>query len=94
MMMKKVVSLLLVLTLVLGLTVPTMAAGQTFDDVPESYWGYKDIEAVSEAGYMNGIGGGQFAPEMKVSVAQFLTLLGRLEFPEIEVKEGETSPPK
>ncbi|MCI9263296.1 MAG: S-layer homology domain-containing protein [Oscillospiraceae bacterium] len=90
MMMKKVVSLLLVLTLVLGLTVPTMAAGQTFDDVPESYWGYKDIEAVSEAGYMNGIGGGQFAPEMKVSVAQFLTLLGRLVFPEIEVKEGET----
>lgn len=89
-MMKKTVSLLLVLTLALGLTVPSFAAGQTYDDVPESYWGYKDIEAVAEAGYMNGIGERQFAPEMKVSVAQFLTLLGRLVFPEIEVKEGET----
>lgn len=89
-MMKKVVSLLLVLTLALGLTVPTMAAGQTFDDVPESYWGYKDIEAVAEAGYMNGIGGGQFAPEMKVSVAQFLTLLGRLVFPEVKVGENDS----
>lgn len=89
-MMKKTVSLLLVLTLALGLTVPSFAAGQTYDDVPESYWGYKDIEAVSEAGYMNGIGGGQFAPEMKVSVAQFLTLLGRLVFPEVKVGENDS----
>lgn len=89
-MMKKTVSLLLVLTLALGLTVPTMAAGQTFDDVPESYWGYKDIEAVAEAGYMNGIGERQFAPEMKVSVAQFLTLLGRLVFPEVKIGENDT----
>lgn len=88
--MKKTVSLLLVLTLALGLTVPSFAAGQTYDDVPESYWGYKDIEAVSEAGYMNGIGGGQFAPEMKVSVAQFLTLLGRLVFPEVKIGDGDT----
>lgn len=88
--MKKTVSLLLVLTLALGLTVPSVAAGQTYTDVPESYWGYKDIEAAAEAGYMNGIGGGQFAPEMKVSVAQFLTLLGRLVFPEVKIGENDT----
>ena len=87
---KRTISLLLILGLTLGLAVPTMAAGQTYDDVPESYWGYKDIEAVSEAGYMNGIGGGQFAPEMKVSVAQFLTLLGRLVFPEVKVGENDS----
>lgn len=87
---KRTISLLLILGLTLGLAVPTMAAGQTYDDVPASYWGYKDIEAVSEAGYMNGIGGGQFAPEMKVSVAQFLTLLGRLVFPEVKVGENDS----
>lgn len=58
-------------------------AGQTFTDVPSSYWGYADIEAVAEAGLMNGTGGGAFSPEMKVSVAQFLTLLGRLVFPDV-----------
>ena len=89
-MKRKPVLLLLVFALTLGLAVPTVAAGQTFDDVHESYWGYKDIEAVSEAGYMNGIGGGQFAPEMKVSVAQFLTLLGRLVFPEVKVGENDS----
>ncbi len=89
-MKRKPVLLLLVFALTLGLAVPTVAAGQTFDDVPESYWGYKDIEAVSEAGYMNGIGGGEFAPEMKVSVAQFLTLLGRLVFPEVKVGENDS----
>ena len=48
-MMKKTVSLLLVLTLALGLTVPSVAAGQTYTDVPESYWGYKDIEAADSS---------------------------------------------
>lgn len=89
-MMKKTVSLLLAFVLVLGLTVPSFAAGPSYDDVPESYWGYKDIEAVAEAGYMNGIGERQFAPEMKVSVAQFLTLLGRLVFPEVKVGENDS----
>lgn len=89
-MRKRTLSLLLVLTLAVGLTVPSVAAGQTYTDVPESYWGYKDIEAAAEAGYMNGIGGGQFAPEMKVSVAQFLTLLGRLVFPEVKIGENDT----
>lgn len=88
--MKKTVSMVLALTLALGLTVPSFAVGPSYDDVPESYWGYKDIEAVSEAGYMNGIGERQFAPEMKVSVAQFLTLLGRLVFPEVKIGDGDT----
>lgn len=89
-MMKKTVSLLLVLTLALGLTMPAVAVGPSYDDVPESYWGYKDIEAAAEAGYMTGVGERQFAPEMKVSVAQFLTLLGRLVFPEVKVGESDT----
>ncbi len=64
-------------------------AGQTFTDVPSSYWGYADIEAVAEAGLMNGTGGGAFSPEMKVSVAQFLTLLGRLVFPDVKTEGSD-----
>ena len=83
-MKKRMLSLTLAAIMVLGLTVPALAAGQTFTDVPSSYWGYADIEAVAEAGLMNGTGGGAFSPEMKVSVAQFLTLLGRLVFPNVK----------
>lgn len=89
-MKKKAVSLLLALALALGITVPAVATGSTtFSDVPESYWGYADIEAVAEAGLMNGTGGGAFSPEMKVSVAQFLTLLGRLVFPEVKIEGSD-----
>ncbi len=86
---KKIVSLALALALALGLAVPSLAAGQTFSDVPESYWGYADIEAVAQAGYMNGTGNGAFSPEMKVSVAQFLTLLGRLVFPDVKTEGSD-----
>lgn len=89
-MMKKTVSLLLALVLALGLAVPALAVGPTFNDVPSTYWGYADIEAVAEAGLMNGTGNGAFSPEMKVSAAQFLTLLGRLVFPETTVGANDT----
>lgn len=88
-MKKRTLSLLLAFVLTLGLAVPTSAAGQTFSDVPSSYWGYADIEAVAEAGLMNGTGGGAFSPEMKVSVAQFLTLLGRLVFPDVKAEGSD-----
>lgn len=88
-MKRKILSLMLAAALTLGLAVPTSAAGQTFTDVPSSYWGYADIEAVAEAGLMNGTGGGAFSPEMKVSVAQFLTLLGRLVFPNVKAEGAD-----
>lgn len=88
-MKRKILSLMLAAALVLGLAVPAMAARQTFTDVPSSYWGYADIEAVAEAGLMNGTGGGAFSPEMKVSVAQFLTLLGRLVFPDVKAEGAD-----
>lgn len=88
-MKRKLISLALAAVLTLGLAVPAMAAGQTFSDVPSSYWGYADIEAVAEAGLMNGTGGGAFSPEMKVSVAQFLTLLGRLVFPDVKAEGAD-----
>lgn len=88
-MKKRLLAFALTLAMVLSLTVPAMAAGQTFSDVPESYWGYADIEAVSKAGYMKGVGGGRFSPENKVTVAQFLTLLGRLVFPDVKTEGND-----
>lgn len=88
-MKKRLLSLALAAIMALGLAVPSLAAGQTFNDVPPEYWGYADIEAAAQAGYMNGTGGGAFSPEMKVSVAQFLTLLGRLVFPDVKAEGSD-----
>lgn len=88
-MKRRVVSMALTAVLFLGLGVPALAVGPTFNDVPSTYWGYADIEAVAEAGLMNGTGNGAFSPEMKVSVAQFLTLLGRLVFPDVKTEGAD-----
>lgn len=90
-MKKRFLSLALAVAMAMafGLGVPALATGPSFTDVPESYWGYADIEAVAAAGYMNGTGGGAFSPEMKVSVAQFLTLLGRLVFPDVKTEGSD-----
>lgn len=88
-MKKRILSLALSVALVLGLAAPALAVGPTFNDVPESYWGYADIEAVAEAGLMNGTGNGAFSPEMKVSVAQFLTLVGRVAFPNVKAEGAD-----
>lgn len=88
-MKKRLLSLALALVLGLGLVVPTFAAESTFVDVPENYWGYTDIKAAAEKGYMVGVSSTHFDPEGTVNVAQFLTLLGRMVFPEVTT-EGST----
>ena len=84
---KRLVCAALALVLILGLTTPALAAA-TFADVPETHWAYTDVEAAATAGVMNGTGGGLFSPDMKVSVAQFLTLVGRVVFPDVKT-EGD-----
>lgn len=87
-MKKRFLSMALALILALGLAVPSLAAGPTFTDVPESHWAYADVETAAAEGLMKGTGGDLFSPDMKVSVAQFLTLVGRVVFPEVKA-EGD-----
>ncbi len=61
---------------------PAWITGQTFGDVPESHWAFYDVEAVAHHGLMLGTGEGMFSPDMKVSTAQFLTMIGRIVFPD------------
>lgn len=87
--MKKIVAMALAVVMALGLWAPALAAECPFTDVPVNHWAYEDIGAVAEAGLMNGIGNGNFSPEMRVSVAQFVTLVGRVVFPEITVGDED-----
>lgn len=88
-MKKRVLALALTLMLCLGLIPATQAAGASFSDVPESHWAYADVEAAASAGLMNGTGNGAFSPDMKVSAAQFLTLVGRVVFPEVKAEGAD-----
>ena len=53
-MKKRIVTLALALMLCAGLAAPAYAAGQTFSDVPATYWAYEEIERAYEDEVMGG----------------------------------------
>lgn len=59
-------------------SVPSESAGQTFLDVPQSFWGYESIERAAQLGYVNGVGGGKFEPNRQLTRAEFITMLYRM----------------
>lgn len=90
-MKKRFVSFALVLVLALGLVSPAMAyTTPDFADLPSDNWAYDPVMRMADQGIIQGTGEGKFSPEMKVSVAQFLTLVGRIVFPDTTVGAGDT----
>lgn len=90
-MKKRMISLILSLTLLLSLSVPAFAAAPAaklhFTDVPTSHWAYTQIERAYSDGVMAGTGGnaakytGIFSPSGTLTEAQFVTIMTRGFFP-------------
>lgn len=71
----KLISFLLAL---LVCTATAFAAAPSFTDVPANYWAYNYIEQAAENGWVNGVGNGKYAPEDKVTGAEFVTMVSRV----------------
>ena len=76
-MKKRVLSALLAVALMAGLTVQAMAAETTFADVSADKWYYTWVTKAASQGWVSGIGGGKFDPNGKVTYCQFATMLNR-----------------
>ncbi|MCX6085455.1 MAG: S-layer homology domain-containing protein, partial [Caldiserica bacterium] len=61
-------------------------AKATFSDVPATRWSYGVVEAAAKAGYINGIGGGKFAPAAEIKRQDMAILLVRVLGKEAESK--------
>ncbi|MBM6937374.1 S-layer homology domain-containing protein [Pseudoflavonifractor phocaeensis] len=68
--MKRVLSFLLSLVFMVGISTTAFAAGNTYNDVSTSHWAYQYIESVTEKGLFGGVGGGKFSPETPFTRAQ------------------------
>lgn len=89
-MKKRMISLILSLTLLLSLSVPAFAAAPTvqphFTDVPTSHWAYTQIERAYSDGVIAGTAGnaasytGVFSPSGTLTEAQFVTIMTRAFF--------------
>ena len=91
-MKKRMISLILSLTLLLSLSVPALAAAPAakphFTDVPTSHWAYTQIERAYSDGVIAGTAGnaanytGVFSPSGTLTEAQFVTIMTRAFFNE------------
>lgn len=54
------------------------AEGERFTDVPETYWAYDAISTASGLGWVNGIGGGRFAPDRNITRAETAVIMNRV----------------
>ncbi len=82
-MKKRFLSALLAVVMALGIMPPAMAYDSPdFSDLPSSHWAYDAAMRMADQGVILGTGNGEFSPTVKVSVAQFLTLVGRAVFTE------------
>lgn len=80
--MKKLLSLLLSLTVIMSLSVPAFAAGPSFSDVSVSHWAYQFVEQAANNGWVAGVGDGKFNPNGKVTGAEWYTMVIRAFFPD------------
>ncbi len=74
--MKKIVSIVLALTMVFTLTIPALASNYT--DVADGAWYAEAVEALRAKEIMNGVGKGKFGPDETFTRAQLATVLYRM----------------
>ena len=74
--MKKAISLLLALVLMLSLAVPAFAAGG-FTDVADNAWYADAVSYVQSHGLMSGTGNNRFSPDINTTRAMLVTILYR-----------------
>lgn len=92
-MRKKVLSLLLAACFMVGMVpVAASAAGSAFLDVPNTHWAYDHVQQAAEKGWISGIGGGRYAPEQRVTGAEFVTMITKSLYYE-EVSQGSEGGP-
>lgn len=89
---KRITALVLAATMAVSVTMGGALAYSTadFNDVPAGNWAYEPVMKMADAGVIKGIAPDTFAPEVKVSPAMWLTLVGRAVY-EADVKAAATA---
>ena len=75
--MKKLISVVLTLTVCAAVFVPAAASAASFTDLTDAHWAYDNIMRLANDGTINGYDDGTFLPEGTVTRAEFVKMLGK-----------------
>lgn len=93
-MKRKILSLMLAAVMALGLVVPALAYETSdFTDVPAGNWAYDSVMRMADRGIVKGTGNKMFSPNGIATAEQFLTLVGRVVFPDVKAEGADWSGP-
>lgn len=68
-------NMFIVLAVILSLIVPGIALAKDFPDVSAGHWGQKEIQGMSDLGFITGNPDGKFYPDNPVTRAQFAAII-------------------
>ncbi|WP_237979627.1 S-layer homology domain-containing protein [Bacillus thuringiensis] len=75
---KKVIAGTMTAAMVAGVVSPVAAAGKSFPDVPEKFWGEESINYLVEKGAVKGNDKGMFEPEKEITRAEAATMMAQI----------------
>ena len=70
-------AVVIAISALVSLTVSAFAVGASFSDVPSDMWCYEAVTEMANRGFVNGVGGGLFAPDRTMTRAEFLAVIVR-----------------
>jgi len=77
-MRKPLVTLLLVVLFITGITMSALAAmDESFNDVPKTHWAYSAVEKLNKAGLIEGYSGGSFQGDRAITRYEFAILISK-----------------
>ena len=87
-MIKRIFSLVLALVLTVAVTVPALCmtasasapTGQRFTDVTPDAWYYEVVNAMADAGIVNGVGDSRFEPDRPMTAGELATVLWNMTY--------------
>ena len=87
----KALTLVLSAALILAIALPFAAKrpATTFSDLATNHWAYADIMALYQGGLVNGMGGGKFGADRKLTVSEIATMIANAQGIDITTKGGE-----
>ena len=77
MLIKRLITTLLAVWIVVGATSTTFAAVKSFSDVPLGHWAYQSVTALAAKGIINGYGNGTFRGDRTITRYEAATMIAK-----------------